>query len=216
MKIKRRILNLLLLFFVLLILSSCNKTPDGLDVKTADFSLDSNPIFISQTLKFVAQDSLGGHAYSWNFGDGISLNGSHSVTHQFAEAGDYTVTLSINGFKTSRKITVHRGTMSFRIINNSSNYKLNFLTYIDNYEDGSVNRFDLYSKSKSDTIFASGLGQNFHLVGISIFVKNSEYVMRPVLVYDFHHQDVIVTDSTELHPRSSFGNQPSIVLLSDL
>lgn len=215
MQIKPNIPTLLSLFFSLLMLSACENSFEGSDVKTADFTVNPKPSFLMETLDFVAQDTLGGNAYSWDFGDGIFLKGTHRVSHQFVKSGEYTIGLRIGGLKSTKQILVNPGTVSFKFINNSSK-RLDFLTYIDNYEDGSVKRFMVYNQSQSDTIYASGLRVNWHILGVSIFIKNTEYCIPNLPgIYDFQHQNVIFTDTTKLFPRSSSGNS-SAGLIKDL
>lgn len=205
MQNKSNIPALLSLIFSLLMLSACENSFEGSDVKTADFTVNSESSYLMETLDFVAQDSLGGSFYSWDFGDGTTLKSTHRVAHQYIKSGEYTVSLSVGRLKSTKEILVNPGTISFKFINKSS-IPLDFLTYIDNYEDGSVKRFQVYNQSQSDTIYGSGLRTNFHILGVSIFIKNTEYCM-PFLpgIYDFQHRNVILTDTTKLYPRSSQG-----------
>jgi len=206
MQNKSNIPALLSLIFSLLILSACENSFEGSDVKTADFTVNPKPSYLMETLDFVAQDTLGGNAYSWDFDDGTTLNGTHRVSHQYIKSGEYTVSLSVGRLKSTKQILVNPGTVSFKFINNSS-IPLELITYIDNYEDGSVKRFHVYNKSQSDTIYGSGLRTNFHILGVSIFIKNTEYCIPFLpLIYDFEHQNIIFTDTTKLYPRSSSGN----------
>jgi len=215
MKVKPSVPVLLSLIFSLLMLSACENSFEGSDVKTSDFTVNSESSYLMETLDFVAQDSLGGSFYSWDFGDGTTLKSTHRVAHQYIKSGEYTVNLSVGRLKSTKEIVVNPGTISFKFINNSSK-RLDFLTYIDNYEDGSVKRFQVDNQSQSDTIYGSGLRVNWHALGVSIFIKNTEYCIPNLPgIYDFQHQNVIFTDTTKLFSRSSGGNF-SAGLIKDL
>jgi hypothetical protein len=219
MKNKLGNLGLFLLTITPLILMSCDNSLDGSDVKSADFSVSSESSYLTTSLDFVASDSVGGNVYSWDFGDGSKLMGGHRVSHIYKKSGAYFVNLTINGLSSSKTIHVNPGTLSFKIINNSSKF-LDILTYIDNYEDGSVKRFSVYSQHQSDTIYGLNdgfiLADGYHIFGISLFVENAEYTI-PDLVWfeDFHHYDFLITDSTRLVARTTHGLE-TIVLLKDL
>lgn len=62
------------------------------------------------------------------------------MAHKYEKAGQFIATITINGLTSSKEITVYNGTLSFKIVNKSSKY-LDCLTYLDNFESGSVNRF---------------------------------------------------------------------------
>lgn len=187
-----------------------------LQVKTAEFTVDAKPAYLTETISFVAKDSVGGNEYSWDFGDGNTLKGKYNVTHKYEKAGTYLASMTINGIKSTKEMIVQKGTLSFKILNKSSKY-IDFLTYIDNYETGSVSRFMVGMKSQSDTIYGSNLYMgNHHLFGISFFIENTEYTLPNIIwLSDYQHYDIVVTDSTKLIPRSSHGNS-SIVLIKDL
>ena len=216
MRNKLSILCLLLLPFSLIIFNACDNSLEESDVQTADFTVNSDPSYLTETLNFVAIDSLGGKAYSWDFGDGCILKGGQRVSHKYEKSGEYVVMLSINGFRNTKQIRVNPGALSFKIINNSSKY-LDILTYIDRYETGNVKRFWVYSQHQSDTIYGNNLrGYNSHILGISIFVENTEYTLENVpWISDFKHTNLILTDSTRLLPRSSHG-EVGVALLKDL
>jgi len=217
MQNKISILSLLLLPFSLMIFNACDNSLEGSDVQTADFTVNAELSYLTETLDFVAIDSLGGNAYSWDFGDGYIIKGGHRVSHKYEKSGEYVAILSINGFKKTKQIRVYPGTLSFKIINNSSKI-LDILTYIDNYETGSVKRFLVDSQHQSDTIYGSNLFwyNNMHIFGISIFIENTEYTLKnSPWIFDFKHTNFTLTDTTILLPRSSHGNT-SDVLLKDL
>ena len=200
--------------------SSPNTAPE---VKTAEFSVKKSK-YLTKDVYFVAKDSIGGNEYSWDFGDGITLTGKYNVTHKYNKGGLFLTSLTINGIKSSQGIEVNNGTLSFRIVNKSSKY-FDCLTYIDNYETGSVNRFWVNMQSQSDTIYGYNLNNwgNLHLFGISLFILNSEYTLpnseytlsNITWLKDFEHHDITITDSTTVVPRSSHGISNS-VLIKDL
>lgn len=209
-------LYFLFVSFCLIVFNSCDNTLEEADVKTADFTVNSEHSYLTQTIDFVALDSLGGTAYTWDFGDGCVIKGGHKMSHVYENGGQYVVELSINEFKNTKQIRVDPGTLSFKIINNSGRY-LDLLTYIDNYETGSVKRFVVDSKHQSDTIYGKNLfWNNMHLFGISVFIENTEYILEDApWIFDFKHTDFILTDSTRLIPRSSHGDA-GVSLLKDL
>jgi hypothetical protein len=191
----------------LLIFVACDKT-NGLEVKTADFSIIQKSKYLTKDVSFVAKDSIGGNEYSWDFGDGETLTGKYKVTHKYEKGGIFLASLTINGITRSEAIKVNNGTLSFRIVNTSSTY-FDCLTYLDNYEAGSVSRFLVNPKSQSDTIYG-GLPNTYlgssHLFGISLFIENSEYTLSDIKwIEDFKHHDIIVTDTTKVVPRSGHG-----------
>ncbi|MDD4970612.1 MAG: PKD domain-containing protein [Paludibacter sp.] len=214
MYLKKNFLNTLFFTLTLITFMACNK--NEFDVKTAEFSVTEDSVYLTKSTSFVAKDSLGGNEYSWDFGDGTTLNGKYNVTHKYEKGGTYLASMTINGIKSSKEVTVNKGTLSFRILNKSSKY-IDFLTYIDNYETGSVSRFLVGSNSQSHIIYGSNLYMgDLHIFGISFFIENSEYTLPDIIwLKDFQHRDIIVTDSTKLIPRSSHGDS-NIVFIKDL
>ncbi len=214
MNFKLNILTVLSLAFTLLTFVACDKT-NGLDVKTAEFSVNHESTYLTKPIVFTANDSLGGNEYSWDFGDGNTETGKYNVTHTYEKGGTYIASMTINGFKSSRVITVYKGTLSFKIVNKSSKY-FDCLTWIDNY-NGSVSRFLVGMNSQSDTIYGANL--NFgdqHRFGVSFFIKNSEYTLPNIIwLKDFQHYDFTITDTTKVVPRSGF-DFPSGVMIKDL
>jgi hypothetical protein len=194
---------------------ACDKT-NGPEVKTAEFSVNHESVYLTKAVIFTANDSLGGKEYSWDFGDGNTEIAKYNVTHTYEKGGIYLATMSINGFKSSNEITVYKGTLSFRIVNKSSRY-FDCLTYIDNYQSGSVSRFLVNAKSQSDTIYGANLNMgDLHIFGVSFFIENSEYTLPDIIwLKDFQHYDIIVTDTTKVTPRSSHGI-PNSIMIKDL
>jgi hypothetical protein len=187
-------------------------------VKTAEFSINQESRYLTKDVSFLAKDSIGGNEYSWDFGDGETLTGKYKVTHKYEKGGLFLTSLTINGITRSKVIKVNNGTLSFRIVNKSSKY-FDCLTYLDNYEAGSVSRFLVNPKSQSDTIYGglpnTGFG-SFHSFGISLFIENSEYTFPYFKwIEDFKHSDVVVTDTTKVIPRSGHGF-PTGIMLKDL
>jgi len=203
-------LTLALLTFV-----ACDKT-NVLEVKTAEFSVNHDSIYLTKPVIFTANDSLGGNEYSWDFGDGSTVIGKYNVTHTYEKGGIYLASMTINGFKSEKAITVYKGTLSFRIVNKSSKF-FECLTYIDNYSS-SVTRFLVDSKSETDTIYgwSSTYNQKMHIFGVSFFINNSEYTFPEFLwIEDFKHTDIIVSDTTKIVPRSGI-TFPNGVMIKDL
>ena len=211
---RQTIFKTLSLTLSLLTFVACDKT-NGLEVKTAEFSINQESSYLTKDVSFVAKDSIGGNEYSWNFGDGQTLTGKYKVTHKYEKGGLFLTSLTINGITKSEVIKVNNGTLSFRIVNKSSTY-FDCLTYLDNYESGSVSRFYVNPKSQSDTIYG-GLPNTYfgssHLFGISLFIENSEYTLVDIKwIEDFKHHDIIVTDTTKVSPRSYSGTSASIMI----
>jgi len=215
MNFRLNILTILLLSLSLLTFVACDKT-NGLEVKTAEFSVNNDSIYLTKSVVFTANDSLGGNEYCWDFGDGKTETGKYNVTHIYEKGGTYIASMSINGLKSSRVITVFKGTLSFKIINKSSKF-FECLTYIDNY-NGSVKRFLIDSKSESDTIYgwSSNWNQKMHIFGVSFFINNSEYTLPEFMwIEDFKHTEIIVSDTTKIVPRSGI-TFPNGVMIKDL
>jgi len=212
MNCKLNILTILSLTLLSMTFVGCDKS-NGPEVKTAEFLVNHESVYLTKSVTFTAKDSLGGKEYSWDFGDGNTEIGKYNVTHTYEKGGIYLATMSINGFKSTKEITVYKGTLSFRIVNKSSKY-FDCLTYIDNYQNGSVNRFLVNPKSQSDTIYGANLNNgNQHIFGVSFFIENSEYTLYNIIwVKDFQHYDILVTDTTMVTPRSSHGLSNSIMI----
>ena len=214
MNYKIDILTVLSLTLLSMTFVACDKTNDP-EVKSAEFTLNQESIYLTKDVRFVAKDSIGGNEYSWDFGDGQTITGKYKVTHKYEKGGLFLTSLTINGITSSEVIKVNNGTLSFRIVNKSSKY-FNCLTYLDNYESGSVKRFYVYPESQSDTIYG-GLPNTyfgtFHIFGISFFINNSEYTLPDIRwIEDFKHHDIIVTDTTKISPRSYSGTSTSIMI----
>jgi len=215
MNYKLNIIKVLTLSLFLIVIVACNNINE-LNVETAAFTVSNDSVYLTKSITFTASDSIGGNEYSWDFGDGNKLMGKYNVTHSYDTGGQYMVTLKINGYSSSKIITVYNGTVSFRIINQSNQY-INFLTYIDSYQTGNVNRFDVQPKSDSNIIYCINKSTTQkHILGISLFINNSEYMLEDILwISDFERHDIIVTDETKVHARSSSGI-PNIVMIKDL
>lgn len=213
MKLRQNIFKTLFLSLTLMTFVACDKTNDP-EVKTADFSIIQGSKYLLKEVSFVAKDSIGGNEYLWDFGDGNTLTGRYNVTHKYEKGGSFLTSLTVNGITSSNEITVHKGTLSFRIVNKSSKY-FDCLTYIDNYQSGSVKRFLVDPKSQSDTIYG-GIPIRFgiyHIFGISFFIENSEYTLPDIVwIEDFKHHDITVTDTTKVVPRNSHGFVNSIMI----
>ncbi len=195
-------------------LVSCDKSNE-IEVKTADFSINQESKYLTKDVNFIAKDSIGGDEYAWDFGDGQTLTGKYKVIHKYERGGIFMTSLTINGITKSEVIKVNNGTLSFRIVNKSSKY-FDCLTYLDNYESGSVKRFYVNPKSESDTIYGGSpyysIG-NQHLFGISFFIENSEYTFSDLKwIENFKHSDIVVTDTTKVTPRSGHGVLTSIMI----
>lgn len=214
---RQTIFKTLSLALSLLTFVACDKT-NGLEVKTAEFSINQESKYLTQDVSFMAKDSIGGNEYSWNFGDGQTLTGKYKVTHKYEKGGLFLTSLTINGITKSEVIKVNNGMLSFRIVNKSSKY-FDCLTYLDNYESGSVSRFYVYPKSQSDTIYGGSPDYSFgthHLFGISFFIENSEYTFPDSKwIENFKHSDIVVTDTTRVIPRSRH-EIPTSIMIKDL
>ena len=104
MNFKLNILTVLSLAFTLLTFVACDKT-NGLDVKTAEFSVNHESTYLTKPIVFTANDSLGGNEYSWDFGDGSAISHEINPKHQYGAVGDYNVTLTVRGI-TGETVTV--------------------------------------------------------------------------------------------------------------
>jgi hypothetical protein len=93
---------------------------------SANFSFTSGTIYVNNSVTFTGPSNTTcepGTSYAWNFGDGTTLPatlGAYQVTHAYATAGTYTVTLntsnSIFGNKqTSQPVTISAGTLGVSI-----------------------------------------------------------------------------------------------------
>jgi NADH:ubiquinone oxidoreductase subunit 6 (subunit J) len=56
----------------------------------------------NSTVQFTAVDAGEGASYAWEFGDKVTSNG-RSISHEFAQAGTYTATLTVSGAKEAAK-----------------------------------------------------------------------------------------------------------------
>jgi PKD repeat protein len=215
MRLRLFFLKTLTSSLLLLTVAACD-IENGIDVKTAEFTVNDDSVYLTKPLKFIANDTLGGNEYYWDFGDGNKVVGKHNITHTYESGGTYMATLTINGFTSSKLVTIFNGTVGFKFINKSNKY-IDILTYIDDYQNGNVNRFLVPHRSESKTIYCTNsYTTGNHILGISLFINNSEYNLENVMwIADFQHYDIILTDSTRVYPRSSNGNS-SIVMIKDL
>lgn len=215
--------NIYLLVLVTLICYSCSKD-DEINVANANFTATSDTLYLAEPCTFEAADTLGKQNYKWDFGDGKTVKGEHTVSHQYLESGLYTATLEIGGKYQTKTIRVLPGRLSYQIINNS-NYYFNVLIYIDSYSTGATKRFNLNRSSTSGVIYATNNGRTLdsktnwsQIFGISIFINNSEYTFNECpLINDFEHSVFTITDSTVLIPRTRNGsNSDKTYKLKDL
>lgn len=214
MRYKLIIYQIFLIVLTILNFSSCNKS-DDLNVNSADFNVSSKTVYLGETIKLEAKDTLGNASYIWDFGDGTSSKDEYRVSHQYNESGNFTASLKINGLQYSQAIRVLPGRYSYQIENNSKT-DLNILTYINNYEAGDVKRMYVNKSFKTDPIYVKSFMPDVNLFGISIFVENSEYTLAEVLfLKEYQNRIITIDDSTKLLPRSSHGI-PSVILLKDL
>jgi len=204
--------NIYLLVLVTLICYSCSKD-DDINISNANFTTTDETVYLAEPCIFEAADSLGKQNYKWDFGDGTTVKGEHTVSHQYLESGTYTASLEIGGKYQTKTIKVLPGRISYQIMNNS-NYYLNVLIYIDNYEAGCTKRMNINPSLNSNTIYTTS---NFfvldsstkfsHPFGISIFIDNSEYTFaNQFLIADFEHHSIVLNDATLLVPRTSDGS----------
>ena len=100
---RQTIFKTLSLTLSLLTFVACDKT-NGLEVKTAEFSINQESSYLTKDVSFVAKDSIGGNEYSWNFGDGQTLTGKYKVTHKYEKGGLFLTSLTINGITKSEVI----------------------------------------------------------------------------------------------------------------
>ena len=81
------LVSMIVLAFRVVSNKSCN---------TANISFSSDSIFVNDIVHF-SSDVKGGKVYSWNFGDGISLNeNTHLVNHSFKDAKVYTIKMVVD------------------------------------------------------------------------------------------------------------------------
>lgn len=79
MKRKLNIFKSLTLSLALLSIVACDSTND-LNVETAAFTVTNDSVYLTKSITFTANDSLGGNDYSWDFGDGNKVMGKYNVT----------------------------------------------------------------------------------------------------------------------------------------
>ena len=215
--ILQTVLSLLIVVFI----SSCTKTNEAELVKSANFKVSSQIIYLDQTDTLQATDLLGNKSYEWDFGDGTTIKDASKVSHQYITAGTHTAKLKINGYEFSKEIRVLPGRISY-VIDNKSIYNLNVLIYLDNYNTGNTQRLDVVWKYKTDTIYAVHsdshyLQKSSHIFGISLFINNSEYTFPEIKWIDeFKHHVITITDSTRLSPRSTNSLPFPVYYLKDL
>jgi len=218
MQIKQNTYQTSFVFFIILLFCSCSKN-DDLGINSANYKVSSETIFLDEECTFVAEDTLGKQHYHWDFGDGTLIKDGYKVSHQYTEEGSFITNLSIDGLNYSKTIQVLPGRLSYQIENNS-NYYLNVLIYLDNYEAGCTKRISISNNYKSDIIYAtsnhyvSGSSmKHSHIFGISIFIENSEYTIAEMfMIDDFKHHTIKINDSTLLIPRSSHGDSKEVML----
>ncbi|BDD12211.1 hypothetical protein FUAX_46430 (plasmid) [Fulvitalea axinellae] len=96
----------LLVFAVILALpiSSCKKTTDDItDCLVADFGANfewevtGSSVPITVDFRYTSNVSPNIISYTWKFGDGTADGSGEKVTHEYAKAGIYQVTLYVKG-----------------------------------------------------------------------------------------------------------------------
>ena len=128
-------------FFIILLFCSCSKN-DELSINSANYKVSSETIFLDEQCTFEAEDTLGTQHYHWDFGDGTFFKDGYKVAHQYTEEGSFITNLSIDGLNQSKTIHVLPGRLSYQIKNNS-NYYLDVLIYLDNYDAGCTKRMTI-------------------------------------------------------------------------
>ena len=218
MKYNLKLTQLLAFLSIVIFFYSCKKTtepeitPAVEVVNSANFVSLSDNIYLHGTISFQATDTTGGLRYNWSFGDDLVELSGWEITHQYDIPGIHTVKLEIDGLTSSRNIKVYPGNLSYQIKNESSK-KLDILSYIDNWNNGSLYRFDLSSGSTTDSLYASTstYGNILHGFNVSIFANNIEYALSGFdskfdWIKDNHHSVRIITDSTKCHYRIQDGS----------
>lgn len=130
--------------------------------------LQVRPIhYTNSNLTFYGSGSLGADTYSWLFGDGNSST-NEDVIHQYAQAGTYAASLTINGTQTQSaavKILPDRG---IPYIPNTSNYSGSFEINTGDYGVETISGTP-FERGNSTILGKSGTntGANAYVLGLN-------------------------------------------------
>lgn len=120
---------------------------------TADFSVTpESQMFPESSVSITNLTNPGNWNYFWDFGDGLTTNGEHPDTHNFIQAGNYTIQLLVkNNYcadSTERRVKIlpHPPVAEFNPIESGcmpltiqfQNYSAYSNTYLWDFGDGSV------------------------------------------------------------------------------
>ncbi|KAA3438300.1 PKD domain-containing protein [Rufibacter hautae] len=215
-----RKIYLLLICFISLLFSFCKDRFEEVDQLNANFIIQKDTDYLHNDFEFMAEDSLKGIDYKWNFGDGTSLVASYNVTHSYKMPGTYSVTLTVGNISSSKEVHVYPGTLSYQI-KNTTKQELILETYIDNPEvNGSVN-LKLGAGSISDIIYSESIfigGTNATaLAGIWLTYNDVKYIYRPSIWLDlFKNHVIVLSDSSEFLKVSSNDVGPAKLRLGEI
>jgi hypothetical protein len=210
------------IFFIFLISSSCRKEKPH-TISSTDFTVNKELIYLSESIELRAVDTTGNN-YTYDFGDGNQIVGGYKAVHRYEKGGTFTITLTSDGKSTKKTVKVRPGYLSYQIKNKATR-ELNILSYIDNYQSGTVYRKDYYPGYVGDTLYTSygpyGVGANMlHLFGASIFIGNTEYQLYSdhLIWFDERKHTVYeITDSSLVSPRVIYGgNSRPVYYIKDL
>lgn len=172
------------------------------------FTIPNDTFYIAQKFICLTEDSIR-NTFTWDFGDGTILpDTSNEVKHQYLSGGNYVIKLYSKGVESEKDIYVYPGSVSYEVVNKSSEtIKIN--SYVSNPRDyGSVDHV-LNPNQQSDTIFSRSLMVNGGccLINISLFVDTTEYLLNPGWCdsRSSEHNKLLITDTTFFTKKYWFG-----------
>ena len=187
---------------------------------TAEFVTDKEIVYMGEPVAVTVKDSTSDSKnYQFEFGDGQKSSGTYHTTHTYNRGGNFKITLKVDRKTHTKDIKVRPGYLSYQIQNNSS-VTLDVLSYIDNYKTGTLLRDEYNPQKISDTMYVNHSATNLYLFGSSLFHKNKEYVpvadSAHLTYFEKHKHNVYTfTDTTEITPKSSYGQTDSIQYIID-
>lgn len=183
----------------------------------ADFVGESDEALVGQTVGFIDKTCGGSppYSYSWDFdGDGVVDASSGTPTVEYAEAGTYSVTLTVTDYlgdsatRTAADcITVHPGLTADFSVSQEETGAFPAFRFIDASTGGKSPRscaWDLDGDGQTDST-APDLSHTYTAAGVypvtltaSDALGNTSVQAKIILLYDAREGDITATQITEL------------------
>lgn len=171
----------------------------------AEFGSDHKVAYIGQSIQFY-DDSRSASSYSWNFGDGNSST-LQNPAHNYNSAGQYTVSLTINGSVTETKtnyITVLPDRAIPYELTDGGNFEVNPLDFAPEnwegtpFERGSSTVSDKNGTNSGSNAWVTGLTESFYQSDswAELYTPNFDFSVSGTYTLDFYANYDVFSNST--------------------